>query len=232
MDHKVWMYLVYLATSVGLTVWVATTLSRNGLVFLEDVFADTRLAKAVNHLLVMGFYLLNLGYVAVAMRSSARIPDAARALETLSYKIGFVLLVLGLLHVLNVFFLGRYRRGRLRQQQAMPPLPPAGRLPMGPGGGPLYPPPGGPGAPFGPGPTGPGAPGHGAPGHGPAGHSAAGHSAAGPGAAGAAHPGAAGPGAAHPGAAGPGGGAGGGGAGGGVAGWPGQGMPLPPATPA
>ncbi|MEU7901819.1 hypothetical protein [Actinoplanes sp. NPDC049118] len=150
MDHKVWMYLAYLVVSVGLTVWVATTLSRNGMVFLEDVFADSRLAKAVNQLLVMGFYLLNLGYVAVAMRSSARIPDAARALETLSYKIGFVLLVLGVLHVCNVFLLGRYRRGRLRQQQAMPPLPPAGRLPM-------PPPPGGPGHP------GAGAPGQAAP---------------------------------------------------------------------
>jgi hypothetical protein len=156
-DHKVWMYLVYLIVSTGLTVWVATTLSRNGLVFLEDVFADNRLARAVNQLLVMGFYLLNLGYVAVAMRSSARIPDAARALETLSYKIGFVLLVLGVLHVLNVFFLGRYRRGRLRQQQVMPPLPPAGRLPMYPGpGGPAA---GAPGAP----PA--GWPGQGMPGH-------------------------------------------------------------------
>src|SRR5689334_7781428 len=134
------MYLVYLLVSVGLTIWVATTLSRNGLVFLEDVFADSRLARAVNQLLVMGFYLLNLGYVAVAMRSSARIPDAARALETLSYKIGFVLLVLGVLHVCNVFFLGRYRRGRLRTQQGVAPVPPAGGVampprPWGPGGG-------------------------------------------------------------------------------------------------
>jgi hypothetical protein len=132
-DHKVWMYLVYLAISIGLTVWVATTLSRNGQVFLEDVFADNRLATAVNHLLVMGFYLLNLGYVAVAMRSTARVPDASRALETLSTKIGLVLLVLGVLHFFNVFFLGRYRRGRLRQQQTRPPLPPAGRLRMPPG---------------------------------------------------------------------------------------------------
>ncbi|GID94763.1 hypothetical protein ACFQFC_29200 [Amorphoplanes digitatis] len=146
MDHKVWMYLAYVIVSVGLTVWVATTLSRNGLVFLEDVFADSRLARAVNQLLVMGFYLLNLGYVAVAMRSSADVPDAAKALETLSYKIGFVLLVLGVLHVCNVFLLNRYRRGRLRQQQTLPPLPPAGRLPM-------QPPPGGPAA---------GAPGQGA----------------------------------------------------------------------
>ena len=157
MDHKVWMYLAYLLVSVALTIWVATTLSRNGLVFLEDVFADSRLARAVNQLLVMGFYLLNLGYVAVAMRSSARVPDAARALETLSYKIGFVLLVLGALHVCNVFFLGRYRRGRLRQQQGMPPLPPAGRLPV-------HPSPGGPGRPGGPGGPAMGAPGVAGPG--------------------------------------------------------------------
>ena len=134
MDPKVWMYLLYLAVSVGLTVWVATTLSRNGLVFLADVFDDERLARAVNQLLVMGFYLLNLGYVAFAMRSGARVGDTSEALEVLSMKIGLVLLVLGLLHFCNVYFLGRYRRGRLRQQQgpAHPPLPPAGRLPMHP----------------------------------------------------------------------------------------------------
>jgi hypothetical protein len=143
MDPKVWMYLVYLAISIGLTVWVATTLSRNGLVFLQDVFADAKLANAVNHLLVMGFYLLNLGYVAVAMRSTSRIPDASRALETLSLKIGLVLLVLGVLHFFNVFFLGRYRRGRLRQQQTRPPLPPAGRLPMPTPPGVVWPGPGG-----------------------------------------------------------------------------------------
>ena len=132
MDPKVWMYLTYLLVSVGLTVWVATTLSRNGLVFLADVFADEKLAKAVNQLLVMGFYLLNLGYVTVTMRSSQTISDTSEALETLSSKVGLVLLVLGVLHFLNVFVLGRYRRGRLRQQQAAPPLPPAGRLPMHP----------------------------------------------------------------------------------------------------
>jgi hypothetical protein len=131
-DHKVWMYLVYLAISVGLTVWVANTLSRNGQVFLEDVFDDTKLAKAVNQLLVMGFYLLNLGFASAAMRSSATIGDASKALETLSMKIGLVLLVLGALHFSNVFFLNRYRRGRLRQQQTQPPLPPVNRLPMHP----------------------------------------------------------------------------------------------------
>jgi hypothetical protein len=129
-DLKVWMYLTYLAVSIGLTVWVATTLSRNGLVFLQEVFPDSRLAAAVNHLLVVGFYLLNLGYVTVAMRSGERLGSLSQALETLSSKIGLVLLVLGVLHFFNVFALNRYRRSRMRQQAGHPPLPPAGRLPM------------------------------------------------------------------------------------------------------
>ena len=132
MDQKIWMYLAYLTVSIGLTIWVATTLSRNGRVFLEEVFDDVKLAQAVNQLLVMGFYLLNLGFVTVAMRSGQVIMTASEAMETLASKIGLVLLVLGVLHFCNVYFLGRYRRSRLRQQQGVPPLPPAGRLPMHP----------------------------------------------------------------------------------------------------
>ncbi|MFG3705236.1 hypothetical protein ACGF7U_10970 [Micromonospora sp. NPDC047670] len=129
MDTKVWMYLVYLAVSIGLTVWVARALSRNGLVFLEEVFADERLAGAVNSLLVVGFYLLNLGYVTVAMKHADPVGSTAEAMEELSLKIGLVLLVLGALHFFNVFALGRYRRGRLRQLATHPPLAPVGRLP-------------------------------------------------------------------------------------------------------
>ncbi|MFI5485485.1 hypothetical protein [Micromonospora echinaurantiaca] len=132
MDTKVWMYLVYLAISIGLTIWVARALSRNGLVFLEEVFADERLAKAVNSLLVVGFYLLNLGYVTVAMRHPDPVGTTSVAMEELSLKVGLVLLVLGVLHFFNVFALNRYRRSRLRQFATHPPLAPVGQLPMTP----------------------------------------------------------------------------------------------------
>jgi hypothetical protein len=123
-DTKVWMYLAYLAVSIAVTVWVGTTLSRNGLVFLEDVFDDSRLAKAINHLLVVGFYLLNLGFVTVAMGTDDHIPDLSAALEKLSLKVGLVLLVLGVLHFFNVTALNRYRRSRLRQRAGVPPYGP------------------------------------------------------------------------------------------------------------
>ncbi|MEU7797818.1 hypothetical protein AB0J14_14185 [Micromonospora arborensis] len=130
MDIKVWMYVVYLAVSIGLTIWVARALARNGLIFLEEVFADERLAQAVNSLLVVGFYLLNLGYVTVAMKHADPVGSTSQAMEELSLKIGLVLLVLGALHFFNVFALGRYRRNRLRQLATHPPIAPIGRLPM------------------------------------------------------------------------------------------------------
>ncbi|MET7667469.1 hypothetical protein [Micromonospora luteifusca] len=130
MDMKVWMYVVYLAVSIGLTIWVARALARNGLIFLEEVFADERLAQAVNSLLVVGFYLLNLGYVTVAMKHADPVRSTSQAMEELSLKIGLVLLVLGALHFFNVFALGRYRRNRLRQLATHPPIAPVGRLPM------------------------------------------------------------------------------------------------------
>ncbi len=132
MDYKLAMYLVYLGVSVALTIWVATTLSRNGIVFLQDVFGDERVARAVNHLLIVGFYLFNLGYVTIAMRTGQVIDSAATAMEQLSVKIGLVLLVLGSLHLFNVFVLSRYRRSRLRRQEQHPPLPPSGHLPAAP----------------------------------------------------------------------------------------------------
>ena len=55
-------YLSYLAISISLTIWVAQTLHKNGRVFLIDVLqGNESLADSVNHLLVVGFYLINLG---------------------------------------------------------------------------------------------------------------------------------------------------------------------------
>jgi hypothetical protein len=92
-------YLVYLAISICLTVWVARTLHKNGRIFLVDSFlGNESLADSVNHLLVVGFYLINIGYVTLALRYGAAAANAQEALEALSTKIGLVLLVLGGMH--------------------------------------------------------------------------------------------------------------------------------------
>ena len=104
-------YLIYLAISIALTIWVARTLHKNGRVFLVDVFhGNEQLADSVNHLLVVGFYLINFGYVSLALKLGYDVSTAQEGIEALSVKVGMVLLVLGAMHFFNLFIFSRMRR--------------------------------------------------------------------------------------------------------------------------
>jgi len=121
-NHLLLVYLVYCAASLALTVWLARTLFKNGEVFLEEVFADNpRLAGSVNHLLVVGFYLLNLGYALLTLKAGHDVATLAEAMETLAMKLGSLLLVLGAMHMTNLYIFHRMRRrGQIRL--APPPV--------------------------------------------------------------------------------------------------------------
>jgi hypothetical protein len=131
-------YVVYLLISVALTVFVGSALSRSGRIFLLDVFGgQVAPAQAASRLVVVGFYLLNLGFVTLTMRMSGEIGGARQVIQVLSVKIGEVLLVLGGLYLANIGFLTRLRRRAQASayQQVLPggsrPEPPLPR-PRGP----------------------------------------------------------------------------------------------------
>jgi hypothetical protein len=103
-------YLVYLGLSIALTIWVAHTLHKNGRIFLVDAFrGNEALADSVNHLLVVGFYLVNLGYISLYLKLGYDVPSPEVAVEALSKKLGCVLLVLGGMHFFNLFVFNRMR---------------------------------------------------------------------------------------------------------------------------
>jgi hypothetical protein len=123
-------YVVYLLVSVALTVFVGSALSRSGRIFLLDVFGgQVAPAQAASRLVVVGFYLLNLGFVTLTMRMSGEIGSARQVIQVLSVKIGEVLLVLGGLYLANIGFLTRLRRRAQAYQQVFPeggrPEPPS-----------------------------------------------------------------------------------------------------------
>ena len=120
------VYAAYLAVSIGLTVIVASALSRSGRVYLAGVFGgDEGMAAAVNRMLVVGFCLLSLGYAALTLRTSGDIHGPGGAIGVLSVKVGEELLVLGALHLVNMMFFTRLRR---RQEAGgRPGGPAAGR---------------------------------------------------------------------------------------------------------
>lgn len=114
-------YVFYAAVAIALVVWLARTLYRNGEIFLKDVFDDDGIAGAVNHLLVVGFYLLNLGYALLLYKIT---PNAvlATAFNELVARFGTLLLSLGVIHLLNMFVFWRIRTYRDRKG-VMPPAP-------------------------------------------------------------------------------------------------------------
>ena len=114
-------YAAYLAASLAVTIWVAETLKRNGRAFLVEAFHNNReLADSVNHLLVVGFYLINVGYVTLALRTTAQIDSVRAVIELFCDKLGVVLVGLGAMHFFNLYVFNRLRlRGRADMR---PPL--------------------------------------------------------------------------------------------------------------
>ncbi len=128
MDIVVTTYVLYLGLSIALTVWVARTLHANGRVFLVEAFAKKEeLADSVNHLLVVGFYLVNIGFISLALRLGLKPHDVEEVFEVLSWKVGIVLLVLGAMHFFNLYIFSRMRQRRLLEELP-PPVRPAGSI--------------------------------------------------------------------------------------------------------
>ena len=117
-------YILYLLISVALTIWVARTLHKNGRIFLVDSFlGNEALADSVNHLLVVGFYLINIGYVSLALKYGVKPVSLVQTVEFLSTKVGTVLLVLGGMHFFNLYVFSKMRK-RALLRQAPPPVQP------------------------------------------------------------------------------------------------------------
>jgi hypothetical protein len=117
------VYVAYAAVAIGLTAFLARTLFRNGGVFLHDVFGErAAVADAVNRLLVIGFYMFNLGYALYALRASRDL-DAFDAMQLFVNRVGTLLLVLAVMHLVNVFVFWRIRIHR-EQRDLPPPIAP------------------------------------------------------------------------------------------------------------
>jgi hypothetical protein len=121
MDLRLIDYFLYLIASVLLTVWVGNTLHRNGRLFLIAVFQEQGLADSVNRLLVVGFYLINLGAAALLINTGGAPASLADMVQETVTRLGVVLLVLGAMHFFNMLVLHVMRRPL--QKRPLPPAP-------------------------------------------------------------------------------------------------------------
>lgn len=110
MNYVILTYSIYLIVTISLTVWVARTLFRNGKVFLIDIFhGNKELADSVNNLLLVGFYLVNIGYAVYTLSVEYTIVNMQEVMERLSLKVGTIILILGFMHFFNLFIFFKLR---------------------------------------------------------------------------------------------------------------------------
>ena len=127
-NYTVLGYLLYLPIALGMTIWVARTLHRNGRVFVVAAFrGNEEMGDAVNHLLVVGFYLINIGFVSLYLKTTETVTGAQGVFETLSGKMGVVLLMLGGMHFFNLLLFTKLRK-RAQLGTMPPPVPPMLRV--------------------------------------------------------------------------------------------------------
>lgn len=120
MNYIVLTYCIYLPITISLTIWVAKSLFKNGRIFLIEIFhQDNVLADSVNKLLLVGFYLINIGYAVYTLRVMDSIETHQAVIEILSEKIGWIILVLGVMHFFNLFILFGLRRKAQREKVAV-----------------------------------------------------------------------------------------------------------------
>lgn len=117
----------YILLTGIMTVLVARSLAKNGRVFLVDAFeGNAPLAEAINQLLVMGFYLVNSGWVLVQLEAYTHVASIPDLVEVYAARAGSVLIVLGVMHFMNIYVFNRYRRAALsrRALSLTPPFAP------------------------------------------------------------------------------------------------------------
>lgn len=120
MSYIILTYIVYLVITISITIWVASTLFKNGKIFLVDIFhGNNELAGSVNNLLLTGFYLINLGYAIYTLQVTSTITNMQEVIEKLSLKIGLIILILGGMHFFNLFIFFKLRKKALIDKQAV-----------------------------------------------------------------------------------------------------------------
>lgn len=118
MNYIIITYCFYLLITISLTIWVAHSLFKNGKIFLVDIFHGNReIADSVNNLLLVGFYLINLGYAVYTLQAQSDITNTQQIIEMLSIKIGLIILILGGMHFFNLYIFFTLRKRAMHEKQ-------------------------------------------------------------------------------------------------------------------
>lgn len=115
MSFNVIGYSIYIGVIIYITVFIGKKFYDSGSVFLHEILIDHRICEAVNNILLVAYYLLNIGNAIIMIRTWPQIESAGQLIEVSSINIGQIILLLAGIHYVNIALLlmGRKRINKL-----------------------------------------------------------------------------------------------------------------------
>jgi hypothetical protein len=96
-------YAIYILITYVITVHVGLQFYRNGRHYILALFqGNEKYTDHVNHLLLVGYYLVNLGYAALMISSWGEVVTITDLVNSLANRIGAIMILLAVLHYFNM----------------------------------------------------------------------------------------------------------------------------------
>ncbi len=100
--YNILSYFIYFTLTIPVIVFVGWKCYKIGKIYLLDVLKDDEICNSVNKLLLIGYYLLNLGYIAISISSWGNINTFSEIIEIVFTKISVILMLIALFHYINI----------------------------------------------------------------------------------------------------------------------------------
>jgi len=102
-------YFVYLSITIFIIMKVGKICYKNGNIYVAELIPDhTEICQKINRVLLLAYYLLNIGYCAMTLISWQKILSAAQLIETIGVRTAVIIFIISILHYLNIFILTKY----------------------------------------------------------------------------------------------------------------------------
>ena len=117
MNYNIISYIIYIPLIFFITIKVGLLFYKHGEYFLTTIFeSNINLVKNVNNLLLMGYYLVNLGYSIIIISYWEKINNTIELINVMSTTIGQIIILLALLHYNNIFWLKHLTKSNILKQ--------------------------------------------------------------------------------------------------------------------
>ncbi|MDQ8012540.1 MAG: hypothetical protein REI96_08835 [Flavobacterium nitrogenifigens] len=102
-------YLVYLGITTFIILQVGKICYKNGNIYVADLIPHhAGICQKINQVLLLAYYLLNIGYCAMTLISWRKIVSSTQLIETICIKTAIIVFIISILHYLNILIITKY----------------------------------------------------------------------------------------------------------------------------